>query len=110
MNRSLTQSLHLIGLIDGGWKSFDFEVFRKGIEICRLSPEEPVVALLRYEPGASVPKHQHKGLETILVLEGEQSDERGNYPAGSLVFGLVKHRVRCLNTVGKACSVLRGLT
>ena len=40
---------------------------------------------MRYEPGASVPKHQHKGLETFLVLEGEQSDERGNYPAGSLV-------------------------
>ena len=85
MNRSLTQSLHLIGLIDGGWKSFDFEVFRKGIEICRLSPEEPVVALLRYEPGASVPKHQDKVLESIMVLEGEKSDERGNYPAGSLV-------------------------
>ena len=32
-----------------------------------------------------VPKHQHKGLETILVLEGEQSDELGNYSAGSLV-------------------------
>ena len=68
-----------------GWKSFDFEAFRKGIEICKLFPEDPLVALLRYEPGASVPKHQHKGLETILVLEGEQSDEHGNYSAGSLV-------------------------
>jgi anti-sigma factor ChrR (cupin superfamily) len=26
------------------------------------------------------------GLETILVLEGSQSDERGTYDAGTLVF------------------------
>ncbi|MEM9104547.1 MAG: cupin domain-containing protein [Pseudomonadota bacterium] len=35
--------------------------------------------------GASVPRHLHTGLETILVLEGTQSDERGDYPAGSVI-------------------------
>jgi len=43
------------------------------------------VALLRYAPGAGVPRHRHPALETILVLEGVQSDERGDYPAGTLI-------------------------
>lgn len=42
-------------------------------------------ALLRYESGAQVPAHWHDGLEYIFVLEGMQSDERGEYPAGTLV-------------------------
>ncbi len=53
------------------------------------------MALLRYAPGASVPRHRHAGLETVIVLDGEQSDERGSYPAGSLV----------LNAEGSAHSV-----
>ena len=43
------------------------------------------MALLRYDAGASVPWHWHQGLETVLVLEGSQSDERGRYRAGDLV-------------------------
>jgi anti-sigma factor ChrR (cupin superfamily) len=72
-------------LLRGGWKDCQFEYFREGVEICRLVTGEPEVALLRYAPGASVPRHLHQGLETILVLEGSQSDEFGHYPAGSLV-------------------------
>ncbi|TPW32265.1 allophanate hydrolase [Martelella alba] len=69
----------------GGWRSYEFEFFREGVEICRLVTGEPEVALLRYAPGASVPRHLHQGLETILVLEGSQSDEFGHYPVGSFV-------------------------
>jgi anti-sigma factor ChrR (cupin superfamily) len=43
------------------------------------------VALLRYAAGAEVPVHRHDGYEFIYVLEGEQSDERGSYSAGSFV-------------------------
>jgi anti-sigma factor ChrR (cupin superfamily) len=32
-----------------------------------------------------VPRHRHAGLETIVVLDGSQSDENGDYPAGTLV-------------------------
>ena len=32
-----------------------------------------------------MPRHRHTGLETILVLDGVQSDESGDYPAGSLI-------------------------
>lgn len=77
--------LHVPGLLAGGWRDAPFEPFREGVEIARLLSGPPDVALLRYAPGASVPRHRHAGLETIVVLDGEQSDERGDYPAGSLV-------------------------
>lgn len=76
---------HVAGLIDGGWRTLDFVPFREGVDICEFQSGEPAVAVLRYAPGASVPRHLHTGLETILVLDGVQSDERGDYPAGSLV-------------------------
>lgn len=75
----------LPGFLSGGWQDCKFEYFRDGVEICRLVAGEPELALLKYAAGASVPRHLHQGLETILVLEGSQSDEFGHYPAGSLV-------------------------
>ena len=72
-------------LLDGGWRRLPFAPFRDGVEICELKTGAPAVALLRYAPGASVPRHLHTGLETILVLDGVQSDERGSYPVGALV-------------------------
>lgn len=65
----------------------DWQPFRPGIHIRRLY-EEPggaSAALLRYQPGASVPAHEHLGNEHILVLDGAQSDEYGRYPAGTLI-------------------------
>lgn len=76
---------HIAGLTGGGWRTLDFAAFREGIDICALRSGEPAVAVLRYAPGASVPRHRHIGLETILVLDGVQSDESGDYPAGSLI-------------------------
>jgi len=66
----------------------DFEPFRPGVEIARLYQNEASgasAAVLRYAPGASVPEHIHQGYEHVLVLEGEQRDHRGSYPAGTLV-------------------------
>ena len=37
------------------------------------------------EAGAVVPRHRHEGLETILVLHGTQSDETGDYGAGTYI-------------------------
>lgn len=68
-----------------GWRARAFKPFREGVEISVLREGVPGVALLRYAPGAGVPRHRHPGMETILVLEGVQSDERGDYPAGSLI-------------------------
>jgi anti-sigma factor ChrR (cupin superfamily) len=76
------------GLLAGSWRALAFEHFRDGIEVHWLAKGgtgEPSVALLRYAAGAGVPRHRHQGLETILVLDGVQSDERGDYAAGTFV-------------------------
>lgn len=79
----------LPALLGGGWRDLRFEPFREGIEISRIDTGEPEeatqAAVLRYAPGASVPWHLHAAAETIVVLEGGQRDERGHYPAGSVV-------------------------
>ena len=79
-------------LISGGWRDLAFERFRDGVEahwLLRAGADEPSLAVLRYEPGASIPRHRHMGLETIVVLDGTQSDEHGDYPAGSLMLNPV---------------------
>lgn len=76
---------HLPDLIGGGWRDLSFRPFRDGVEICEITTDYPKLALLRYAPGASVPYHRHTGLETIMVLDGAQSDETARYPKGSLI-------------------------
>jgi anti-sigma factor ChrR (cupin superfamily) len=61
---------------------------RPGVHVRRLyqTPDGgPTAALLRYQPGAGVPHHEHLGYEHVLVLDGAQSDEHGHYPAGTLI-------------------------
>jgi anti-sigma factor ChrR (cupin superfamily) len=79
-------------LLQGGWRSLAYAPFREGVTVHWLEQggaEAPSFALLRYAPGAGVPRHRHAGLETILVLEGEQSDELGTYREGDLVLNAV---------------------
>lgn len=78
------ESLHLPRVLQD-WQAMAFEPFRAGVEICHLRRSDPALAILRYAPGAAVPRHRHTGLETILVLDGIQCDERGSYSQGSLV-------------------------
>ena len=73
------------GFDAGAWS---WQPFREGIEQVPLHQPAPSglrAALLRYAPGASVPAHEHVGYEYILVLEGTQEDDRGRYPAGTLL-------------------------
>lgn len=66
----------------------DFVPFQPGIESLWIYGKDtpgPAAALLRYAPGATVPAHRHEGYEHILVLDGAQEDERGRYPAGTLI-------------------------
>ena len=79
-------------LVNGGWRDLTYEHFRDGIEVFWLrqgNDREPSVAILKYQAGASVPRHRHVGLETITVLEGVQSDENGDYAAGTVVLNPV---------------------
>ena len=75
-------------LAGGGWKDLEFGPFRDGVTLHWIKPfegDQPGVALLKYEAGAVVPRHRHEGLETILVLKGTQSDETGDYGAGTYI-------------------------
>ncbi|TVQ58706.1 MAG: transcription negative regulator ChrR [Spirulina sp. DLM2.Bin59] len=66
----------------------DWQPFHPGVMIHRLYDDAQTgaaAALLRYAPGATVAPHVHSGFEHILVLAGSQEDQRGNYPAGTLV-------------------------
>lgn len=68
---------------------------REGVAIRRLFRHPDTgyeVAMLRYEPGASVPRHLHQDDEHVYVLSGSQQDERGVYPAGSYVFNAAGSR------------------
>jgi len=67
------------------WRTLPFEPFRDGVDVHYIKQGAPALAILRYAPGAKVPMHLHTGLEMILVLDGVQSDERGDYGKGALV-------------------------
>jgi anti-sigma factor ChrR (cupin superfamily) len=68
--------------------SIEWERFRDGIEIVRLAnsiDSGPAAALLRYQPGAQLPRHRHVGWEYVLVLSGAQSDDRGRHAVGEML-------------------------
>jgi len=65
-----------------------WQPFREGVEIYRLygtGESGAAAALLRYQPGAKIPTHDHQGYEHILVLAGSQTDQNGEHQAGTLV-------------------------
>ncbi len=67
--------------------------------------------LIRFEPGAELPLHRHKGDEYSFVIEGAISDEAGTTTAGNFTIrpnGCV-HRVTSKN--GATCfAVISGTT
>lgn len=81
----MSEQTQVENLLHGGWRDLTFSPFRPGIEICWLREGSPGIAVLRYAPGARVPLHLHPDVEMILVLDGAQSDELGNYKSGDLV-------------------------
>jgi anti-sigma factor ChrR (cupin superfamily) len=77
----------LFGVSD--WESkIPWTPFRDGIDIYRLYGDGvsgPTAALLRFQPGARVPLHEHTGYEHIIVLDGSQVDENSRADAGTLI-------------------------
>lgn len=62
--------------------------FRDGVDILPLHGDTAQgcsSALLRYQPGAHIPRHLHVGMECLLILHGSQRDERGHYQAGTFL-------------------------
>lgn len=58
-------------------------VQRKRVHLVGPAESGQVSSVVRYEPGASFPAHDHPEGEEILVLEGVFSDEHGDWPAGT---------------------------
>lgn len=79
-------------MLNGGWATLDFEPFREGITIARLLDGAPAIAVLRYEPGAMVPLHEHVAPEMIVVLDGSQTDETGTLQKGDVAINPVGSR------------------
>jgi anti-sigma factor ChrR (cupin superfamily) len=63
-----------------------WEPLYPGVEIKTLHQDEAQklhVMLMRYAPGAVIPKHRHSAIEHIFVLEGSVEDEFGACTAGN---------------------------
>jgi anti-sigma factor ChrR (cupin superfamily) len=58
-------------------------VLRKRVHLAGPAESGQVTSVVRYQPGASFPTHNHPDGEEILVLEGIFSDEYGDWPAGT---------------------------
>ena len=61
----------------------DGTVWRKRVHLVGAPESGQVTSLVRYEPNASFPAHDHPDGEEILVLDGVFSDEHGDWPAGT---------------------------
>ena len=58
--------------------------------------------LVRYEPGAVIPRHRHLGDEQIFVIEGSVSDDTGTCAAGDYA----RRPPGCVHTVRSAGGAL----
>ena len=58
-------------------------VWRKRLHLVGPPEAGQVTSLVRYEPGATFPAHDHPHGEEIFVLAGTFSDEHGDWPAGT---------------------------
>jgi anti-sigma factor ChrR (cupin superfamily) len=62
-----------------------FEPLRDGVDVAWLHRDSdggPAAAVVRYRPGARVPRHRHPGWERVIVISGSQADARGLLKAG----------------------------
>ncbi|HUB95787.1 MAG TPA: cupin domain-containing protein [Stellaceae bacterium] len=85
----MPEAVSLDGLIGRtNWDDMQWDAFRPGIRVhwlYRTGAGGAEAALLRYDPGATVPLHEHLGWEHILVLRGSQSDGTTRYKEGALL-------------------------
>jgi len=73
------------------WKSTPYP----GVEIKILMEDKQtglLTALFKWQPGSSLPLHEHSEIEQTYVLEGSLKDEEGEVTAGNYVWRPPKSR------------------
>lgn len=69
--------------------TLSWQAFRDGVDLYQIygvmGAAGPSACLLRYQPGAMVPRHSHTGYEHIIVLSGSQTDDGGTIKAGDIL-------------------------
>ena len=77
----------LRALLPGGYDGVRWSRLLPGLRAATLDvgDSEHVVALHRLQPGGKVPRHDHRGTEITIVLNGSFSDEYGVYRDGDFI-------------------------
>jgi putative transcriptional regulator len=93
----------LRALVPGGFDTLDWASVLPRLGVVPLPADDPVfeTMLHRVQPGGSVPRHDHRGLEFTVVLRGSFSDEHGVYGPGDFLQcepGMRHHPVAALNS------------
>lgn len=104
----MAECVTMAGLIGRtNWDDIEWQPFRTGVRahwLYQTDDDGPAAVLLRYEPGAAVPLHEHGGWEHILVLAGGQSDGTTRHGEGSLMISAPGTRHAIMSAEG--CVVL----
>jgi putative transcriptional regulator len=76
----------LRGYLDASLKDLRWRKVARGLDEHELALDRPgfKTRLLRIRAGAAIPRHSHRGLESVLVLDGGFTDEIGTYARGDV--------------------------
>ncbi|NQV91999.1 cupin domain-containing protein [Candidatus Woesearchaeota archaeon] len=67
--------------------NIEWQAFQPGVEIKHLHEHQKAkIVMIKFSPGAKVPKHEHEGGEEIYVLDGTLIDEEGTYTKGAYLY------------------------
>lgn len=83
INVDISQAVHMQGSAMHWQMSPAQTISRKRFHLNGAAESGQVTSLVKYEPGAQFPRHEHPGGEEILVLSGVFSDQQGDWQAGT---------------------------
>ncbi len=74
-------------LVNGDYSDIEWQHVAKKISHAELAIDDQnnKIELLKFEAGAKIPSHTHKGNEFTVILEGSYSDEMGDFVPGDFI-------------------------
>ncbi len=109
----MTSAINMPEFLQGGWRECQFEYFRDGVEICRLSAANLKSRSCAYQPGAKCRRICMKGLKPSScwkALKATRTDLRDRHArdqsARSRPFGSVAGRLRGADPMEKPVKIL----